>query len=80
MYTRMCSLIAPVYLFEQTSIVNIVNKQFKARVGKVVEKKLDETIGKCMNGQGCQYKDGCVLMMNKDIKTLIRNELKKTWF
>jgi len=64
-------------LFEQPIITNIANKQIKARVGKVVEKKLDETIGKCMNGMGCQYKDGCVLRMNKYIKTLIRKELKK---
>lgn len=78
MYARACSLMmAKAEFFEQTSIVNIVNKQIKARVCKVIEKNLDETIGKCMNGLGCQYKDGCALRMNKNVKILIRKELKK---
>lgn len=78
MYARACSLMmAKAEFFEQASIVNIVNKQIKARVCKVIEKNLDETIGKCMNGLGCQYKDGCALRMNKNVKILIRKELKK---
>ena len=75
MYTRVYSLMMTKYkFFEQTCIIN---NQIKARVGKVVEKNLDETIGKCMNGMGCQYKDGCALRMNKNVKRLIRKELKK---
>lgn len=78
MYARACSLMmSKAEFFEQASFVNIVNKQIKARVSKVIEKNLDETVTKCMNGMGCQYKDGCALRMNKNVKLLIRKEIKK---
>lgn len=70
MYTRMCSLMVRHNFFEQSNFI-------EKRLCKVVEQNLDETITKCMNGIGCQYKDGCALRMNKNIKSLIRKEIKK---
>lgn len=77
MYSRMCSLMLKHNFIEQINVMEIADKQLKKRVGMKVEKKIDETIHKCMNGVGCQYKDGCALRMNENVKKIIRKEIKK---
>lgn len=77
MYTRACSLIMKYGFIEQNCINEIINKQVKKEIIKIVEKNLDQTIGKCLNGAGCQYKDSCVLQTNKNIQKLVRREIKK---
>ena len=77
MYSRICSLMPKHNFIEQISIVEIADKQLKKRICMKVDKIIDETIHKCMNGMGCQYKDGCALRMNENVKKMIRKEIKK---
>ena len=77
MYSRMCSLMLVNEFSCSNFIIEKTNSKIKTLMFNTINKSLEKTIEKCMNGKGCQHQDGCARRMNKEINKLVKQEIKR---